>query len=77
MGTSGGAAEEDRGHGSTYPLLAALVAIIGLAPLGLRLGATEPVFDVLLSAIILAGVWVARNRRLLHWGAGLGLPVRP
>ena len=72
---AGGTAQEDRGLGSTYPLLAALVAIIGLAPFGTKLGATELVFDVLLTAVLLAGVWVARNRRLLPWGAGLGLPA--
>jgi hypothetical protein len=75
MNPSSEKAQQDRGHGSTYPLLAALVAIIGVAPFGVKLGATELVFDLLLSAVILAGVWVARDHRLLYWGVGLGLPA--
>ena len=66
---------EEPEHGSTYPLLAALLAIIVLAPFGVKLGALRLVFDLLLSGVIVAGVWVARDRRLLFLGTALGLPA--
>ena len=66
---------EDGGHGSTYPLLAALVAVIGLSPFSVEWGASELVFNVLLSAVIAAAVLVARDHRLLFWGAVVGLPA--
>lgn len=62
-------------HGSTFPLLAALLGIILVAPFAARLGSAQLAFDLLLSAVIVAGVWVARDYRLLYWGAALGAPA--